>query len=482
MKNNSSRTPAEFAGTILSLIAAAIILLDILGVIGGYPIVSVSTFLLVVLLLLELGVLVGVDIQRNGRFDVFSPSVLFSASITIGYLLPLPAFACGRDLFSVFYPFPFHSREAATNGALFQVIIGVGGFMLTYFLMNRIRSRRAVEKQWMPSPLKYGSLLYILAGIALFAVGVILMGGPSAFIAGLHDRTRAMAGLNYFMEGINLLGVVAVVWWGQTLKSSQKFSMAQRVFTCLALACTALLGSKIMTLVFILILIMLYHYRRRRIALAKMLIFTLTSTLVFGIYDIYLREYLVLGTIVSLDPSASLAVKAQTLVDHMVSLNFPELQTMAVATQAAPDILPWQFGSTYLALAAAPIPRSIWPGKFPPSTEIFTLHLWPNSWLVGGTTIPPGLLGEAYMNFGTAGVFCIMALAGWLYGYLYLPVRSGDGSMDEYISYAVFAALIIHYVRGESYGPTVLLLIILLPMRSLLYFARPRVATQADEA
>lgn len=92
------------------------------------------------------------------------------------------------------------------------------------------------------------------------------------------------------------------------------------------------------------------------------------------------------------------------------------------------DTTPFEAGSTYLTGVQAMVPRFLWPEK--PNMEVGNLVGKKYGWLQASddiTNVAPTLPGEAYMNFGVAGVLVLMlamgALASWIDGPL--TVRMG---------------------------------------------------------
>ncbi|ULE33957.1 hypothetical protein [Mycobacterium sp. IDR2000157661] len=91
---------------------------------------------------------------------------------------------------------------------------------------------------------------------------------------------------------------------------------------------------------------------------------------------------------------------------------------LAAVRAAVPEVVDYMNGRTYLQGLAAPVPRSLWPDK--PNVRLGPEY---------GATIfglgtdritgrPPGLLGEAYLNFGLPGLALAAALVGWLFAWV----------------------------------------------------------------
>lgn len=71
----------------------------------------------------------------------------------------------------------------------------------------------------------------------------------------------------------------------------------------------------------------------------------------------------------------------------------------------------FKLGETYANLIFAPIPRTIWPEKPELSVGLFVKRELYNR-PTGTNGYPPGLLGEAFINFGFIGIFIVPAIWG----------------------------------------------------------------------
>lgn len=472
------RSPWGAASSFLAVVVAAFGAYGLLFSGDAGRTVAVSSQLWVLVVMAALGALVLVDTRRRGQFDVFAPPALFAVWVILGYVLPVRSFSLGIDIFSALFPFPYPNRTDAINLALVEVTLGAISFGVGYFAalgLQQVRVRRQ-PCAWRPGRLRNLGIAYTVAGVTLFAAGTMAMGGVQSLFDSLHDRTRAMAGLNYFFYGINLLAVVALLWWTHTLLQRRRLRPFQIAYTLAALFSVSLLGSKAVPLVVLIAGVAVYHYCVRRVSLAKVLVAFLVATLAFGAYDLFLREYLVIGTITSVRTSGGVLKTVQNVFTNTIDENFLELQNLAVVVNAVPAVIPYQHGVTYLALLSAPVPRGLWAGKFEPSPGIYTAALWPEKINVEGTSMPPGFMGELYMNFGTAGIALGMALFGWLYGAVYRWMLSNPRSQEAVLLYGLCAAMMVHYIRGDSYGPSVLLLILLLPTLVAFRYLRGSVA------
>ncbi len=109
--------------------------------------------------------------------------------------------------------------------------------------------------------------------------------------------------------------------------------------------------------------------------------------------------------------------------------------------RAVPDRVPYQTGRTYAALFVAPIPRDYWPAKPAIGAGPFVgEHIYG----LKHTGIPPGLIGESFLNFGLAGVAIIPFFYGWLVRWSYeklIPsLRTAVGAVCFAICFRFYVA------------------------------------------
>jgi len=96
--------------------------------------------------------------------------------------------------------------------------------------------------------------------------------------------------------------------------------------------------------------------------------------------------------------------------------HFLDLTKTAHIIEGVPELLPYQYGESYAAWAFMPIPRTVWLDKPPLGAgpligqEIFNMRF---------AGVPPGMIAEAYLNFGFLGVVLVPFLLGvgmrWMY-------------------------------------------------------------------
>jgi hypothetical protein len=176
----------------------------------------------------------------------------------------------------------------------------------------------------------------------------------------------------------------------------------------------------------------------------------------------------VLGELRSIESNEGWLSLLWLLVTRELASNFVQLQALTLVVDRVPDVLEFQHGRTLLAMLTIAVPASWYPEKYLTAPGVFTLAIDPDRWVREGTTLPPGLIGEMYMNFGTTGVVLGLLCFGAVFGSIRRTVKRRGSDPATAVLYALSVAMLAHYIRGELVSPTVLLLIFALPTIVLL--------------
>lgn len=413
------------------------------------------------------------------RIDWLSPKPLFLIILTLGVYLPTFSFLRFEDSFSRVWPFLFFNKTATVMEALL-IYTGVA-------IAFCVAHGRALKKPYSKNiriinEKTFGLRMFVMVGVGLFSISAIIyfVGGIGQLLAGASDRTRAFSGLQGLFILLNILAAAAVGWLlrltSRPTRLSEKLTFA--LFMLGALGVLALQGQKSTLFILIGALAIIFNARVRRFRAVEIVVGAVILYVGLMSYHIYKQEYLVLGRVASLGSGEQFWDTVYTFMNDQFFGNFMQLQTMSVLIEGTPHPLEYQYGYTYWSGLLLLIPRSLFPGKPLPSTGIFTEAFWPDMWRVAGTTLPAGVFGEGYMNFGIAGALGLAWLAGHIYGRI--ERRHRDHPADDFglAIYAVMIAAMLHYFRGEVASVSYAAASIFLPI--LFLTTRRRASTPAD--
>lgn len=402
-----------------------------------------------------------------GSVRFLHPLTISSLFFILGYVMPAADFLAGRDTFSLLWFNEFQDLAGTVATAQLLAAVALLSFQFGFVVAARgttLSCARAPIRAtvWRDDRLAHVAMVYTLVGLGLFTVGVVLVGGPAALLGGLNDRLRLTAGLNYFFSAINLLFVVAMLWYVRVLASGRLPSPGLWILSGVSLAAIALQGSKSIVFVGVVALAVAWERYRRPIGIPVILMGAGVLFLVLVAYALVFREFLVLGQLVTVDLRQLDGELVFALLRRGLADEFVQLQVLSVIVEQVPGQLAFQHGTTFVSLITSVIPAHFFPSKPLMAPGVLAMAMWPDRWLVGGTTMPPGLVGEFYMNFGPVGVSVGMAVFGSLFGGLHRRV-SLRPTPTTIVAYSLAVAMLVHYLRGEAVSPTVLLLLLLLP-------------------
>jgi oligosaccharide repeat unit polymerase len=365
----------------------------------------------------------------------------------------------------------------------FQYALLLGGLGLVCFIVG-YRSRAGVRvsallprfsNEWQHRRVVLTVLVYTLLGIgslwfALARSGAV--GMLSSVLVG--RRLLAQAGTWAIGWGVVLVHVATLIvgaYWARTrrlgalLAASVAFSMGAVI----------VVGGRETFVVDLLALLVMFHYLRRgtrRLSLgtvATMAAFACLAVLFIVVLGAARKEAVTGQDIYAVDLVSAGAIRR---VLTMFMSEFGQFDWFVIVLGITPAVIPFQFGKTYLELAAWFVPRAIWPGK-----------PWPISYVVhsavGGSSagMPFTMIGEMYLNFHVPGIVIGMALFGVLLKTLYVYLRTNRDSLGIVLVYAyVYASL--HLLFTRSFAPMVMgLILALAPMVLAVKFIEQRSAS-----
>jgi hypothetical protein len=435
-----------------------------------------NIFLLTALVCLTLG-LITFSLNIRKSKDLLQPSLFFAAYLCMGYLFPLRSFLEGTDIFSRIWPYAHNNFDRAMTDALISLNLAVIGYSTGYFIAYRNSLRKKMFNNFTSQPFNLTtkkrlfriSFVLVFIGLLGFVFSIVVLGGFSTLFSGLGDRTRLSEGINYLFLAGNLLLSVVIVWWTLLLLTRKKITMQFWMFAVFAGGLVGLQGSKSVIFVYVVALVLIYHRLKKQISMSLLVCGGVLLFASLTLYSRITREFLVVGQFVTLDLSDPLTFIRT--IELELGGNLMQLQVLTIIVDGVNSgELRLQYGSSYLSLLTLPIPRALYQDKPLPSTGIFTLAFWPNRWLLQGTTLPPGIVGEMFLNFGFLGVLLGNFIFGYVQSRIYFQSLSPPYSIKNTVLCALMTSLTFHYLRGEFVAPTTLLLILYLPVLAIVRY------------
>ena len=144
---------------------------------------------------------------------------------------------------------------------------------------------------------------------------------------------------------------------------------------------------------------------------------------------------------------------------------FSSVDSFAAMLHGGRKIFPLLYGETYLDVVLFTVPRSIWPDKPAAFSKAVADYVTNN-----GNDVPPGVIGELYINFHVFGIVGGMFLLGCLMAIIHQRTMvEGAGSRAMY---AVFLPYFGVFLTRNFLGGGILLLCSVLPMWPAIRYIR----------
>jgi hypothetical protein len=259
------------------------------------------------------------------------------------------------------------------------------------------------------------------------------------------------------------LPCAALMWWNFLISRRKLNDKVFWIFTAFSILISGLLGSKGNTFVIAFAGIISFGIVYKKITYYQFLITLFLGFIFLNLYDLLFREYFVIGQIVTIKGDNIFDIIGEFFQRTLGGIFF-QIQILTIVVDSIPSKLELQYGNSFIHLFTAMIPSNIWPDKPLPPPGILTIALWPDSWYLRGTTMPPSLIGDFYMNFLEYGVFIGMYFMGLSYNFLYKFMQKSNFSEFSVSIYSLYIALMLFYLRGDFADATVLFSLLSFPI------------------
>jgi oligosaccharide repeat unit polymerase len=387
------------------------------------------------------------------------------------YFIPIPLFVLQEDGWSTIWGYAFNDFDDSLNKAV--LLATAGGILLSLCARGyrpiRVRVTKAAAKKPSYIPDNTGLVsnfrIFLVFSIVLTSLlyGVYLLGGTWVLLEGLGDRIKLFAGLNTFFLPVNMLIGVCFAISAARVLGQQLSWWKECILIAITLLALSVLGQKSNIFIFLVGLIIIKYATVRRINLWLLVLvgFIFVNLLLF--YEFIFREALIVGI-----NQERLTLKGWASYAFVqITGNFMQIQNLALLVDAMPENLSYTFGDTYLAIFLLVIPQQFIEVKPLTAAGVHTLAFWPEVVARESTTMPPGLFGEAYINFGLLGfIFCCI-FVGLLLRYVDSTWRQRrDRTIMKLVLVATVGASSLHFIRGEFFAPILIVIGILVGARA----------------
>ena len=406
------------------------------------------TFLIIFALIIFLFFLF---IVRNDSFhDFFSPQILLTLFFIFYYVLPAFQFIQGDDYFTKTIGIFFAGGSLTEFDRVNSVIVSfiafvclISGIYFSYWLKaSRSSSKVFVKSEifWNKMNFYNVSFLYVIIGILDTLLLIKLYGGPVSIVLNLGKKFEILSG-NYILTlGSTFLSVTSLLVLFHTKKIARSFIL----LLLASIGSAFIMVNRGLILIILGTTILSYHYYIKRLKMKTVLfvsILCLVGATLYKVLQVVIIsgwnfKYLFSGYLLS-------AMGHDLFVDTLIGP-----QQLSFALKGIPSLLGFQYGRTIIGLPISLIPRKFFVGKpIVSGAGIYTRSLFPQIYY-SGSTIPPGLVGELYMNFSIVGIIIGMFICGLFLGRLFDEMNLKKSVFLIFL-YSLSIITFLYLLRGE---------------------------------
>lgn len=400
--------------------------------------------------------------HKQQKIDTFHPLIVFSGAFAFFYLFSHYYYFFSKELFL------FNQQPLLAIINLTWLTIAIISFFLGYQIYKKwspqitlnLNSHLAPRRTWFAV-----ATLSVLA-IASFVYFSRLVGGFSYYITHLNKTIPLTRGKMYFIWGILLFKsgflIHLIYFFNQKLSGKWHVTLLLLHFL-LSAGLVFFIGSRLLVLSFLIEVIVFLHYSLKRIDLIKAALITLTIFIIFVVFMGAWRDYGWKREKSSITFFQHVSREFQeNLGNRLFNHYIDSVRNFGFVLKYTGRGIPVQYGRTYLALLARPIPN-----KYRPRVE---LPLSPSMEMLrpqhGGpyAGIDP-LVGELYQNFPILGIPFGLALLGFISGLVYHSLlKPAPGRHFPNLIYGIYVYSIFFWLRGYFVGHTSFILMDLVPL------------------
>lgn len=424
------------------------------------------------------------SLLRGRNFDPFEPTTLIALTVFVGTSLRavwLQTSSAAERVQFILMGTTLDQVAANVPWMLLSLVAFTVGYIVTPFRFKLERSRQVITYAMSRRRVELAlsvSLIMAIIGVALLVrqYGISLTGDLAAQSVKrvqtfTNEGGEVVFGSGYeqFIAGAAQHGValLAALLLSRMVRPNVRWLVWMGVLGFFAVLTPFLTSSRSqLVLVGLNILIFAFYYNRlklRMILLCAALAVPIVATM---------------GALRDQNTKTVMFDEGATAADRILgsgsSLDF--IRTSAIMDRV-PQVVEYQYGMTYLALLAAPIPRAIWADK--PNvglggfvkSRIFGQQVRTNGW-------PSGMIAEGWINFGFPGLFVPLFLFGAMLRILYESCRPLLGvSFPITLLYSTtcyrlgFAMIALNFAHGITqalyyFAPLLVLVVIAAAPRS----------------
>lgn len=355
--------------------------------------------------------------------DVFSPLYLVAYMLFFSVFLKTIYLTFLGSAYAKFVSLDSRSLDILEPGLL-TTLLGVGCLSIGYLLAAKkkvespptlsVKNELALVNWSQLKVVMVGSLVIALMFNILFIsemniLGDILQGKISVKrthigTAGVSSRGSALTYLRWGAQTLPQVVLVVSIFLYQIC--NRKMTVGTKILLWILFFLSALIpivtSARLELAYTAVLLLMAFHYGRKKIKLKTVVVTGIA--LIFAISILGLVRH-------SQTSGRTDSFSIEAAFDKTLGSGyFMDIAKTSVVVDSVPDKVDYLMGKSFGLIFIAPIPRALWPEKPVVRISKFVgeeIYTRPDD-----SGIPPGFIGESYLNFGVFGVVGLLALLG----------------------------------------------------------------------
>jgi oligosaccharide repeat unit polymerase len=403
---------------------------------------------------------------RGERFEIFSPPMIVNMFFVLYYPIRASFLMANTNFVD---PHTFVYLNPASNvdyaWAMFYAAIGLVSFHSGYYIWSRQRAVKIVGRQnWSSTRVTRvaicgGAWAFLSAAVTVYAAG-----GIDGILNNVGRLREVTAGYAYGTIGAAYFSIVAVLLFVDQLLGRRRTGLLV-LFGVMSVVYPALMGNR--TSMFAVVVSCLASYVFIRgvrspwkliLAATAIGVVVVPYVVVWGVFRQKNKSVEHISEIASGVLSQDSSVLYAQTIDE-----FSSLDAFAAVLHGGPSVFPFQYGRTYLDVLLFVVPRAVWPDKPKSFSTAIGDYVTSN-----GNDVPPGVIGELYINFHVLGVVAGMLLLGGVMREIYQRTR--NGGYGELALYAFLVPYFAVFLSRNFLGGGILLLSAVFPMLPAIWY------------
>ena len=322
---------------------------------------------------------------------------------------------------TIFIPLPISSQN---ESAILTSDIYLAVSLIIFYIALNVRfkfQKRSAVRELSDERILLFTPIFLFIGVSANALLINVSGGLDFYLNNKQE-TLTQGGVSYILQFSSILQYLYLI------HVARYFSMGSgKIITFLFLLPIIIIigiasGSKGLFLYPILATLILYNFLVKSVSIKYLGIFGLIVILIIPLFNIYRG----VSNIFDIQDSFEFMLDSGSASENMNLFifglldRFHDFDSFVYIVRDTPNLYPFQFGSTFITILIAWIPRFLWLDKPTISFgKIFSETYYSDFYFGTGTSASPTMIGEGYINFHIAGVIFISIIMGAILNYMY---------------------------------------------------------------